>query len=307
MTGLSARVAGAPITWGVCEVPGWGHQLQRDRVLSEIAAIGLSATELGPQGFLPADPAELRRLLDRHRLALVAGFLPLVLHEPAQREGELAKAGSAIAQLAAGGATMVVLAADTGDPGYERSSRLDRQGWRHLAATVAAIEDLAAARGLQVSLHPHYGTAVESPEQVEALLESSPVSLCLDTGHLLAGGGDPVALAKAVPDRITHSHLKDVDADRSAQLRAGSLSYYEAVRGGMYRPLGEGDVDVGVIVAALEANGYQGWYVLEQDVVLDGEPEEGAGPIDSARRSLAFLEALARSDLAVSDQERIPG
>src|SRR3954468_23440127 len=76
------RGAGAPISWGVCEVPGWGRQLPPDRVLAEMAGLGLTATELGPQGWLPGDPAALLARLDAHDLALVGGFVPLVLHEP---------------------------------------------------------------------------------------------------------------------------------------------------------------------------------------------------------------------------------
>ncbi|HKX76048.1 MAG TPA: sugar phosphate isomerase/epimerase [Acidimicrobiia bacterium] len=292
MSGVRDRIAGAPITWGVCEVAGWGYQLSPGRVLAEMAAVGLAATELGPQGFLPTPPDQLRRLLQGYGLRLVGGFLPLILHEPSRRAEEVEKAETAISQLAAGGADMLVLAADTGETGYEQSSTLDQEGWREVASSIDAIEEAATRRGLSVSLHPHYGTLVESPQQVDSLLAASPVSICLDTGHLLAGGGDPVALAGAIPDRITHCHLKDVDAETAAAVRGGRLSYYQAVKQGMYRPLGEGDVDVAAIVSTLEQSGYQGWYVLEQDVVLDSEPGPEAGPVESARRSLGYLEAL---------------
>src|SRR3954464_9933085 len=77
-----ARLAGAPISWGVCEVPGWGRQLAPERVLAEMAELGLRATELGPTGYLPHDPGAVRDLLGRHDLTLVGGFVPLVLHEP---------------------------------------------------------------------------------------------------------------------------------------------------------------------------------------------------------------------------------
>lgn len=292
MNEVRERIAGAPITWGVCEVPGWGHQLSPERVLAEMASLGLAATELGPQGFLPSPPDQLLRVLQGYGLQLVGGFLPVVLHERSRRAEELEKAETAISQLAAGGADVLVLAADTGEAGYEQSSTLDREGWHEVASSIDAIEEAATRRGLSVSLHPHYGTLVESPQQVEALLAASPVSICLDTGHLLAGGGDPVALARDIPDRITHCHLKDVDAEMAAAVRGGRLSYYQAVKQGMYRSLGEGDVDVGAIVSTLEHSGYRGWYVLEHDVVLDDDPAPEAGPVESARRSLGYLEAL---------------
>jgi inosose dehydratase len=74
------RIAGAPISWGVCEVPGWGYQLGPDRVLAEMRQVGLTATELGPDGFLPAQPDAMTRVLDHHGLRAVGGFTPLLLH-----------------------------------------------------------------------------------------------------------------------------------------------------------------------------------------------------------------------------------
>ena len=293
VTGLRSRIAGAPITWGVCEVPGWGLQLEPERVLAEMQQIGLQATELGPRGFLPDDPPSLHTALTEHRLRLVGGFLPLVLHDPARRRSALAKAEASIRQLAAAEAEVLVLGAGTGKVGYESPGALDSRGWRHLADTVAAIEDLAAPSGLVVTLHPHHGTMVQSPEQTEHLLGASSVALCLDTGHFLLGGGDPVALAKEAPRRISHVHLKDVDRDLVEQVRGGRLSYYDAVRAGMYRPLGEGEAEIATVVAALEAHEYQGWYVLEQDTVLDQYPPTGEGPMLAADHSARYLESLS--------------
>ncbi len=114
------------------------------------------------------------------------------------------------------------------------------------------------------------------------------IGLCLDTGHLLIGGGDPVAVAGEPPERIAHVHLKDVRLDWARQVQSGEATYTEAVAGGMYVPLGEGDVDIAAIVGALEAHGYAGWYVLEQDTILPGDPGPD-GPVAAVRTSLAHL------------------
>ncbi len=124
------------------------------------------------------------------------------------------------------------------------------------------------------------------------MLAGSSIGLCLDTGHLLIGGGDPVAVAKSQPGRIAHTHLKDVRLDWARKVQAGEATYTEAVAGGMYVPLGEGDVDIAAIVNALEDDGYAGWYVLEQDTILPEEPE-GAGPLDDVRTSLYYLLGVA--------------
>ena len=120
------------------------------------------------------------------------------------------------------------------------------------------------------------------------MLAGSSIPLCLDTGHLLIGGTDPLELAKAVPNRIAHTHLKDVDAALAAKVQSGELTYTEAVKAGMYTPLGTGDVDIAGIVSVLRDNGFDGWFVLEQDTILDGEPT-GEGPVRDVLASVAYL------------------
>jgi inosose dehydratase len=285
---LAGRVAGAPISWGVCEVPGWGYQITAERVLSEMRAVGLRATELGPEGFLPA--ARARGLLEENELALVAGFVPVVLHDEAKLRRALEGVAASVSLIADLGGTVLVLAASAGREGYEATNRLDREGWSALGRGIDKVVALAGDRGLRVALHPHQGTVVERPEDVDRLLETSEVGLCLDTGHVTVGGGDPLELARGAAARVVHVHLKDVSAAAAQRVAGGELGYRDAVRGGLYRPLGDGDLDVASIVRTLEESGYTGWYVLEQDEVLDHEPEEAAGPILDARRSLAFLE-----------------
>jgi inosose dehydratase len=288
VTDLAERVAGAPITWGICEVPGWGYQMPPERVLSEMRSLGLRATELGPEGFLPRGSE--RALLEAHGLSLVAGFVPVVLHDPSSLERELAKVDAAADTISALGGRVLVLAASTGVEGYEEAGRLDTTGWAALGRGIDRAMASAGERGLLVALHPHHGTVVERPEDVERLLDVSGVGVCLDTGHVMVGGGDPVAIARTAGSRVVHVHLKDVDATIAERVAAGDLGYHAAVRAGLYPPLGEGDVDVRAVIRAVEESGDAVWYVLEHDEVLDNEPEPGSGPLLDARRSLAFLE-----------------
>ena len=288
MTDLADRVAGAPITWGVSEVPGWGHQMAPERVLPEMRSLGLRATELGPDGFLPRGSE--RALLDANGLSLVAGFVPAVVHHPSSLERELAKVDAAARTIASLGGGVLVLAASIGGEGYEGAERLDAAGWGALVSGIDGVVASAGERGLRVAVHPHHGTVVERPEDVERLLEISDVGLCIDTGHVIVGGGDPVALARTAGSRVVHVHLKDVDAAIAERVAAGALGYHAAVRAGLYRPLGDGDVDVRGVLHAVEESSEAVWYVLEHDEVLDHEPEPGSGPLLHARRSLAFLE-----------------
>jgi inosose dehydratase len=280
------KVAGAPISWGVCEVPGWGHQMDPDRVLSEMRRAGLAATELGPEGFLPAEPADLVATLSGHELTCVGGFVPVVLfdedHDPVD------DLRAPLESLIAAGAGVVVLAASTGVDGYDERPQLTDRQWDTLLANLDRLDALVAERGVVAVLHPHVGTLVETRAEVDRVLAGSRIALCLDTGHLLIGGADPLELTRAVPERIKHAHLKDVDAGLAARVRAGELTYTEAVAAGMYVPLGRGDVDIAGIVTALQDSGFDGWYVMEQDTILDGEPDDD-GPIADVLASVAFL------------------
>ena len=283
------KIAGAPISWGVCEVPGWGHQLSAERVLREMSIAGLTATELGPKGYLPTEPARLTSLLSSHGLKCAGTFAPVVLHDAARDPVE--DIVGRLDVLNACGAEVLVLAAATGTGGYDSRPTLDDAHWNAIFTNLDRLADAAARRGLLVVLHPHVGTMVETPDDLERVLTGSSVRLCLDTGHLLIGGTDPVELVRAVPERIAHVHLKDVDQALAARVTAGDLTYMQAVAQRMYTPLGQGDVDIAAIVTALRENGFDGWFVLEQDTILDAEPVEG-GPLDDVIASLNHLQTV---------------
>jgi inosose dehydratase len=284
------RIAAAPISWGVCEVADWGHVLPVQTVLGQISELGLTATELGPPGFLPDDPEELRAVLARHDLQLVAAFLAVVLHDADQVAATLAEAERAAAQTAAGGGDVLVLAAATGRGGYDEREALDDEQWATLVRTAGQVRDVAGRHGLTTTLHPHVGTHVERASEVLRFLADSDLRLCLDTGHLLIGGTDPLELARDAADRVAHVHLKDVDAATAARVRAGEITYMAGVQANMYVPLGCGDVPVEQIVQALESAGYTGWYVLEQDTALtDGTGEQAGRPLRDTGCSVQFL------------------
>lgn len=293
MGSIVERLAGGPISWGVCEVPGWGAELPPDRVLSEMRELGITATEAGPDGYLGTDPAAVRGLLGRHGLGLVGGFLPVVLHEPAAHAGSLASAERVATLFEACGATFLVSAV-VADLSWPPRVELSDAQWRSVFDGLARIDDLAAEHGLTHVTHPHWRTLVERPPDVWRVLEDSGSLVCLDTGHLVLGGSDPVEVARGGGDRIAHVHLKDVDETIASRLRSGELELVPAVQAGLFRPLGEGDAPVGETVRELESRGYSGWYVLEQDTALpSADVPPGTGPIADVRRSIAFLDALS--------------
>jgi len=290
---ITERIAGAPISWGVCEAPGWGYELASHRVLSEMRDLGLRTTELGPTGYLGAQPQDVRAQLGRYEMRLVGGFLPVPLH--VDPELDLTEATAAITTLAAAGSEVVVLAAQSADGSYDRKVVLSDDEWTVLLGNIVRLQALIREHGMTPTLHPHVGTAIEDRASVLRLISESDIKLCLDTGHLLIGGMQPLELLQNAADRVAHVHLKDVRTSVAATVSAGDTSYIGAVREGLYAPLGDGDLDIAAIVTSLEETDYQGWYVLEQDCALFDEPAAGAGPALDVRRSIDFLSSVTVS------------
>jgi inosose dehydratase len=255
------RVANAPVSYGAFEltvgvlpnVPG------PEQVLDAIAAAGYEGTELGPLGYL-GDGEALRERLAARGLELVGAFVELRFGD-----GDFAPLETTLDLLAAFGAQPVL--ADKGP----------RDGDVHLDGVAEALER-ARGRGLEPSFHHHMGTRVQTPAEIERLLDGTDVTLLLDTGHLTAAGGDAVQGLRDWHARIGHLHVKDV---RLEVLRTAA-DWNEAWRCGAFCELGTGDVDLDAFFAELD--GYSGWLVVEQDWV----PRAGEDPAEQ-------IEAQARN------------
>ena len=263
------RVANAPVSYGAFEltVGVLPNVPEPDDVLDAIAAAGYEGTELGPIGYLGRG-AELRKRLSSRGLALAGAFVEL-------RFGD-GDYGELVATLdVLGGFDAKLVLCDRGP----------RDGEVDLDGVQAAIE-LARSRGVEPTFHHHMGTRVQTPAEIERLLAGTDVGLLLDTGHLTAAGGDPVACVHEWRDRVDHVHLKDVRLD---VLRAAG-SWDEAWRGGVFCELGMGDVDLGGFLAGL--GGYSGWLVVEQDWV-PGPGDDATAQVAAQARNRRWLSERA--------------
>ncbi len=259
------------------------------------AASVCAATELGPVGWLGGEPAEVSATLERFGLRAVGGFVPLALHGSdlhAKAEADALRA----AELLHGAGAEFFVTALVVDDAWSPPFPLEPAQWRDLDAGLRLVDELCAAHGLRQVLHPHVGTLVEDKDDVGRALDVLDVAWVLDTGHLAIGGLDPTAFAVEHGERVALVHLKDVDTALARAVRAHELDLGQATRAGLFRPLGQGEVDVAGTVSALEHGGYAGWYVFEQDVAISYEGLAAAHPDQDVQASIRFLESVvARS------------
>lgn len=292
---MSIRVATAPVSWGVMEVAGFEGRQTYGQVLDEMVEAGYQGTELGPYGFLPAEPSRLKAELNKRRLALVGAFVPLPLATPERHESGFQEAVRTADLLEKSGAPFVVLA-DEMSPARmavagratARDGMTDAQ-WGHAAKLLQRTAKECDRRGLRAVFHHHVGTFIETPSEVERLCaETDPalVGICLDTGHYHYGGGDALEAARRYGRRIRHLHFKDVRPSALESARRERLGFLDAVRRGVFCELGEGAVDLPKVVQALGECGFDGWAVVEQDVDVT-QPD--VRPLESARRSREYL------------------
>jgi len=290
--GFMDRMATAPISWGICEVPGWGIQLPVDRVLSEMSQMGFPATELGSEGYLPSSPTELRSVLDAHQLDLLAAFVPMIVHDATEADETLRQATDMAVRLRELGATYFNTAPVTTWDWAPRRELTDAE-WAHSMEMFGRIEEITDAHGLIQVLHEHVGTIVETKEEIQRVVDNSEVRFVLDTAHFAVGGYDPVDFVQSHADRVGLVHIKDCDLAVAKRLNDGEITLMEAVQSGIFPAVGQGDLDMDTVISVLEASGYTGWYVLEQDIAITGaEPAPGKGPIEDVRESVDYLRGL---------------
>lgn len=283
------KIANAPCSWGVLEFELEGEAMGYQQVLDEIAATGYAGTELGDWGFMPTDPGQLHSAVSKRGLDLLGAFVPVALADvSALPEGIERALKTAGLMHAAGYKNAFIVLADNNGTIPERTRNAGRIQPEQLLSpaqykTIAKGADAVAAAvrekyGLRTVFHHHGAGYVETPQEIDWLLEYTDpklVGLCFDTGHYrLGGGNDPLAALEKYYDRVWHVHFKDFSPGAAQQAAANNWDYFESVRNGIFCELGKGDVPFAAISQFLESKHYDGWIVVEQDVLPGmGEPK----------------------------------
>lgn len=294
-------VANAPCSWGVLEFGAQAPTYGSGDVLDEIASTGYQGTELGDWGFMPTAPAVLREELTRRALSLVGAFVPMALADARAHAGGVAAAiRTASLMRDAGQSDAFIVLADETDGNTRRvavagrvtpADGLSPDQWNVAARGATAVASAVREQtGLRTVIHPHCGSFVETEAEIDALLarvDPELLGLCLDTGHVMYGGGDPLSVYAKYATRVWHVHLKDCEPVVAAEAVRERVDYFEAVRRGVFCELGRGGVDFRAVVSALQRQRYRGWVVVEQDVL----PSLGT-PAASAERNRAYLRSI---------------
>ncbi|MBC6957068.1 MAG: TIM barrel protein [Chloroflexi bacterium] len=296
---MTIRIATAPVCWGIFEFEGAVQRYTPDQVLDQIKEAGYDALEYGPWGFMPSDPVVLQAALDARGLKLLSSFVPVPLVDPARHDEALANALKFGRVLAACGAHHVVLADDSGSvpelvkqAGRRSGSLLDAAAWAIVGEAVNRIaREIHDQLGLETVFHHHCAGYVETPEETARLLDATDpalVGLCLDTGHYHFAGGDAVECIHQHGERVRYLHLKDFDPAVKETCDADEADYFEAVKRGVFCELGHGAVDFPGVMKAMEALGYDGWAIVEQDVLV----EDIDAPKQAVARNRQYLRSI---------------
>lgn len=296
-SGLNLSIANAPCSWGV-EFADDPRNPPWDRVLDDARAAGYRGIELGPIGFMPEDPAILGPALAERGLTLVGGVVFRPFHDPDQWDSVLDAAQRTCRALKAHGARRLVLIdsiAATRAPTAGRSAEAPRLEGADLDAFLDRIRTVATLGseefGLDVTFHAHAGGYVEFEDELDRVIDRiapEHLGVCLDTGHSLYAGFDPVAFYRQHADRVTYIHLKDIDPQVRERVIRDRIGFYDACGARLFCNLGDGSVDFAAFREALESSGYGGWATVEQDC----DPTGPNSPVEDARVNLAYLQSV---------------
>jgi inosose dehydratase len=305
MSGPAIAVANAPCSYGAFEITVGIDPLVPEplELLDDVSHAGYAGIDLGPLGYLGSPPELTERLSQRH-LTLAGGYFAVSFSDPTTLPAELERLDSllntfdAATRHGAGGSngtpapkpTIADAGSDArakypGRAATDRSLGWDETGWAQFAEMLARLVERCRERGYEPTFHPHTATYVEAPWEIEQLLERSDVGVCLDTGHLLLGGGDPVSAVQDWRGRINHLHVKDARLDVIRAIIDDAAPVEEIWRRRAFCRLGDGDVPIDDVLSGLRETGYEGWLVVEQDIIPDpGDPAGQAAGDQAANR-----------------------
>ena len=304
ITGAIA-VANAPVSYGAFELTvGRDPDVPRgEAVLNQVQSAGYAGIDLGPVGYL-GNKERLGESLAGHDLGLAGAYVELPYADHDTLEQALPQLDAVLDTFDAvrdhlPGPPPRPTLADSGSPlrgllpgrsVTDPALGYDADGWRRFAAGLARVVARCRDRGYEPTFHPETGTHVEAPWEIERVMEVSDIGLCLETGHMLLGGGDPVAMLAELGDRVNHVHLKDARLSVMNTIIADQAPVTEIWSREAFCALGDGDLDTDGVLNGLRRISFSGWLVVEQDI-LPRSAERFSQAAAEQRHNRGFLAA----------------
>lgn len=294
---MAIKIGNAPCSWGV-EFANDPRNPSWKTVLKECAEAGYKGIELGPIGFMPEDPVQLKDAFAEHDLELIGGVVFRAFHDPNQWDDVLDGARRTCEALTAHGASHLVLIDSISDRRAPTAGRpaeaeqLDAAEWAAYVDRFRTICKMGIEEyGLSVELHPHAGGFMDFLPEVERILDeidADIMKLCVDTGHCMYAGFEPVAFLKKYMDRVGYVHFKTTDAAVKANAIANRTGFYDACGQGIFCNLADGEVDFHQVRTTLLDAGFEGWCTVEQDC----DPTLDVNPMEDARKNREYLQSI---------------
>ena len=292
---MGIEVANGPVSWGV-DLPDKPGAPPWEEVFDEISQAGYRLCELGPMGYLPADDGRVRAELDARGLGVAGSYIFEPMHDRS-RQDEIAEVTertcSRIAAL--GGKYLVVIDMVSDERGATAgrtavARRLQGDEYQVLLTGIRQATAIAIKHGLTPVLHPHCGSYVEFEDEIERILADTAgdgLQLCIDTGHFIFAGVDPVRFLAEHRDRTPYMHFKDINPVALQKVLSDGIAFFDAISLGVFCPVGQGMVDFGALAAELES-GFDGPGTIEQD----RDFRSTTTALEDARASLTFLRGI---------------
>jgi inosose dehydratase len=292
---MGIDVANGPVSWGV-DLPDKPGAPPWDEVFDEISQAGYRLCELGPMGYLPDDDDTVRAELDSRGLGVAGSYIFEPMHD-GRRHDEIAEVTertcSRIAAL--GGKYLVVIDMVSDERGATAgrtaaAQRLQADDYRVLLSGVRQATAIARKHGLTPVLHPHCGTYIEFGDEIEQMLADTAddgLQLCIDTGHFIFAGVDPVRFLAEHRDRTPYLHFKDINPVVHHKVLSDGIAFFDAISLGVFCPVGQGMVDFAALARELES-GFDGPGTIEQD----RDFRSTTTALEDAKKSLDFLRVI---------------
>jgi len=281
----------APIGWTNDDMPELGGEITFEQCISEMALAGFVGCEVGNK--YPRDTKVLKKALSLRGLSIAsAWFSAFLTSKPFEETAEAFKAHRDF--LYEMGAKVIVVSEQGNSiqgqmetPLFDKKPVFTEEEWDLLIDGLNRLGDLAAEKGMNIVYHHHMGTGIQTKEEIDRLMEETDpkkVSLLYDTGHLVFSGEDHLHVLNKHINRIRHVHLKDVRIEVANKVREEKMSFLQAVKAGVFTVPGDGVIDFKPVFEALDASGYEGWFVVEaeQDPAL-------ANPFEYALKARQYI------------------